>query len=267
MKDIGLDELKKIQLDILEVIDNFCREHNIHYTLACGTMLGAVRHKGYIPWDDDIDIYLTRSDYNKLIDWFPESIDSIALISMERNNKWNRSYAQAYNNKTILKECIDNSIDRGVCIDVYPLDRVPDNDGDWLSYNKKRRMLIHLYEIKYIKLVKERTIMKNAILLIGKLLLLPFSSRFLAHLISKYAQIHNNKGYKRLFECVQGMLQKKPFSSSLMEEFEAIPFEDRKFMAMKDYDAYLKNGYGNYMQLPPEEKQVSHHLFKAYWKD
>ena len=67
MKDVNIKELKKIQCDILFNVDNFCNEHQIKYSIACGTLLGAIRHKGYIPWDDDIDIYLLREDYDKFI--------------------------------------------------------------------------------------------------------------------------------------------------------------------------------------------------------
>ena len=267
MNNIDIAELKKIQLDILEVIGRFCQDNDISYSLACGTMLGAARHKGYIPWDDDIDIYISRKEYKKLVEIFPQSVDDISLVSMERNKEWNRSYAQAYNNKTILKEGAETPIEIGVYIDVYPVDEVPDDDIEWTSYNKRRRALIHLYEIKYVKFSKNRSFLRNLILFIGKFFLFPFSSRFIAQQISNYAQIHNGKGYHRLFECVQGMLQKRPFDSSLMEEFVCVPFEDRMFLAMKDFDVYLTNGYGNYMQLPPKEKQISHHEFEAYWKD
>lgn len=267
MKYIELDELKKIQLDILDVVDIFCKQNGIKYSLACGTMLGAVRHNGYIPWDDDIDIYVKRTDYQRLVDIFPKSIDDVSLISMERNKKWNRSYAQVYNNKTVMKEDAYTPMEVGVYIDVYPIDEVPDDDKKWLSYNRRRRNLIHLYELKYIPFRNDRSLLKNVFLAFGKILLLPFGSRFMAQMISHYAQIHNNKGYHRSFECVQGMLQKRPFKSVLMNEFVQVPFEDRIFMAMKDYEAYLSNGYGNYMQLPPVEKRVAHHRFTAWWKE
>lgn len=267
MKIININELKIIQLDILEVLDKFCREHEIHYSLACGSMLGAVRHGGYIPWDDDIDIYIPRKDYEKLVASFPSELDSVSLMSLERDQRWYRSYAQAYNNRTVVLEEAYTPIEIGVYLDVYPIDNVPDSDEDWMKYNKKRRTQIRLYEMKYIKFSKNRSFVKNVILALNKFLLLPFSLRTIAKRISAFAQKHNNKGYKRSFECVQGMLQKRPFPSSLLEETIPFKFEDREFMVMKDYKTYLTNGYGDYMKLPPKEKQVSHHVFKAWWKD
>lgn len=267
MKTINNEELKVIQMDVLAVIDNFCQKNNIRYSLACGSFLGAIRHNGYIPWDDDIDIYIPREDYERFIRIFPETLNNIKVASMERDPKWDRAYAQAYDCRTVMDEFANTPIKVGVYIDVYPVDNVPDADDEWLSYNKKRRTLIRLHEIKRIPIRWERSLMKNLVLLGGKLLLLPFSSRRLAKMISSFAQKYNGKGYSRSFECVQGMLQKRPFRTALMNEFTRITFEDRHFMVMKDYDAYLSNGYGDYMKLPPKEKQVSHHQFNAYWKD
>lgn len=266
MRDIELAELKTIQMDILEVVDKFCKENNIRYSLACGSFLGAVRHKGYIPWDDDIDIYIPRDDYERFIKIFPEELNNIKVASLEREPRWNRAYAQAYDSRTIMDEFANLPIKIGVYIDIYPVDSVPDSDEDWVRYNKCRRALIHAHELKYIPIRWDRSILKNFILIVSKTLLLPFSSRSIAYFISKYAQKYNGKGYGRSFECVQGMLQKHPFKTSLMTEFADIDFEDRKFQIMKDYDAYLSNAYGDYMKLPPKEKQIPHHLFKAYWK-
>ena len=267
MKIIDLAELKVIQMDILEVVDKFCVENDIRYSLACGSCLGAIRHKGYIPWDDDIDIYIPREDYERFVRIFPEVLNNIKVASLEREPRWNRSYAQAYDCRTIMDEYANTPIKVGVYIDVYPLDNVPDSDAEWLRYNKLRRALIRLYEMKYIPIRGGRSVIKNFVLIIGKTFLLPFNSRRMAKYISHFAQKYNGKGYSRSFECVQGMLQKRPFMSSLMTEFVRVPFEDRQFTVMKDYDAYLSNGYGNYMQLPPKEKQVPHHMFEAYWQE
>lgn len=267
MRTIDLAELKIIQMDVLEVVDKFCTENNIRYSLACGSFLGAIRHKGYIPWDDDIDIYIPREDYERFIRTFPDELNHIKVASMERELKWNRAYAQAYDNRTVMDEYANTPVKVGVYIDIYPIDNVPDSDVEWLRYNKLRRSLIRTYELKYIPIRWDRSIVKNIILILGKALLFPVSSRRMAMLINRWAQRYNGKGYSRSFECVQGMLQKRPFKSSLMKEFTRTPFEGRQFLIMKDYDAYLSNAYGNYMQLPPKEKQVPHHKFDAYWKE
>ena len=267
IKYISIEELKTIQLDILEAIDLFCSQHNIVYSMACGTLLGAVRHKGYIPWDDDIDIYLLREDYNKLISFFPDRFQDVyELISLERNEKWDRPYAKAFDSRTVFQENADNSVTIGVNIDVYPIDDVPDDEIEWSKYDRFRRVLQKLYEVKWIRLSRKRGVFKNLVLLIMKLPLLVVSRRRFALILDNYCQKHNGKGYDSVFECVQGLLQKHRFSKSLFMSVVRIPFENRSFLGFKDYDIYLRNGYGDYMQLPPVEKRVAHHAFKAYWE-
>lgn len=266
-KEIGIEEVKILQMDILSAIDEFCKENSIHYSLACGTLLGAVRHKGYIPWDDDIDIYLPREDYKLLISDFPETYKGFYKIaSLERSTGWERPYAKAYDNRTIFLEDAKVNYNIGVNIDVYPVDDVPDDNEEWHRYDKKRRILQTLFILKFVKMDISRTLLKNIGVLFSHLLTCFCSKRKFAYKLDKYSQMNNSRGFGRCFECCQGMLQKKPFSKILFENLDYIQFEDRMFMAFKDADNYLKNGYGNYMELPPVEKRVSHHAYKAFWR-
>ena len=146
MKTIELEELKQIQLDILSVIDEFCREKGIKYSMGCGTMLGAARHKGYIPWDDDIDIYLLREEYEKLIELYPNEYKNIKIASIQRDKKWDRAWAKAYDFRTELQDA-GNKYRIGVAIDIYPIDRVPENYEEWQKYDKKRRFYQKIYAV------------------------------------------------------------------------------------------------------------------------
>lgn len=268
MKSIDVIELKKIQLDILDTVHEFCVEHNIKYSMACGTMLGAIRHKGYIPWDDDIDIYLLREEYNKLLTMFPEELNNIKLASLSRDKKWGRAYAKAYDRRTLICDA-GNPYMIGVGIDVFPIDTVPANELEWNKYDSRRRKFQRIYELKVsMWFRKGRSLWKYFFIPLNKLILLPFSVRTLGMFLDRYSQKYNketNSSY--VFECCQGILIKRPFKRSTLEEVVETPFEDRIFMGMKNYDDYLKNAYGNYMQLPPKEKQVTHHIQKAWWKD
>lgn len=268
MKAIGLDELKTLQLDLLQAVDSFCEENGIKYSMSCGTMLGAVRHHGYIPWDDDIDICLLREDYNKLVNLFPKELnDRYVFVSLERDSHWNRAYGKIYDSRTLFYE-ISKSKDKkplGINIDVFPIDNVPEDENQWVRYNQKRLSLQHLYSIKYIEL-KKREWYKNITLIILKGLLLPFSKRVLAKLLDKWGQKYNNIDSSKVFECSQGLHLKHSFNKSIFNNRNKYPFEDRFFMGFANYDDYLKNAYGDYMKLPPVEKQVSHHEFEAFWK-
>lgn len=265
MKDISIEELKTIQLDVLQAIDNFCLKEGIVYSLACGTALGAIRHKGYIPWDDDIDIYLLREDYNTLMKTYPNN-GRYRLISLETNKEWDRPYARAYDSETVLEERCNCSKIIGVGIDVYPIDSVPEKEEDWIRFDKKRRNLQKFLQIKQMQYNNERPLYKNLALFFGKAALCFVSRKRMVLYINSFIQAYNKQESEWVFESAQGMIQKNRFHKRVFERTIPVPFEDREFMIFEDYDEYLHNGYGNYMQLPPKEKQVAHHSFNAYWK-
>lgn len=266
MSTIELQELKRIQLEVLDVIHGFCVEHNIHYSLGCGTMLGAVRHKGYIPWDDDIDIYLLRSEYNRLLKIFPTSIDNVQVDSIERNPSWDKAYAKAYDDRTV---CIEDSNCKvvGVGIDIFPIDYVPSNDIQWKRYNKRRRIIKIISDLKPMKFANNMPLLKKMLLAVGKILLLPIPQRLLISWLNSYAQKFNKTEHEYVFESCQGLLLKNKFKASVFDQYIDVPFEDRNYKIIAGYDEYLRCAYGDYMQLPPENKRVSHHSFKAYWKN
>lgn len=265
----SLEELKKIQLSILLSFHQFCIDNNINYSLAAGTLIGAIRHKGFIPWDDDIDVYLLREDYNRLVSSFPVVYnDTYVFVSMERDAAWHRSYGKLYDNRTIDVEHTRNGYEKlGVGIDVFPIDDVPDNFEEWLSYEKKRRIYRDLMTLKSLTWSKERTLTKNIITIIGRLLLSPFSFAYFAKRMSDYSQIHNNKGYRHVYEnCLGVYNSKRPWLKSDMMMVIDASFEDQTVHIMNGYDDYLTTVYGDYMKLPPKEKRLSHHSFTAFWK-
>lgn len=265
----SVDELKQIQLDILLAFDKFCEENNIKYSLAAGSLIGAIRHKGFIPWDDDIDVYVMREDYNMLNRIFPEKyMGKYALITMERNKEWNRAYGKLCDDRTIhCENVIGVPKDMGVAIDVFPIDDVPDDFAEWTKYNKRRIFLRDMYTMKYIKIKRGRSLVKNLFVIASKVVLFPFSFTLLARIMNWYSQIHNGKGYLHVYENCPGVYntkfawQKKDFDKLLNVEFEG-----HYVKIMSGYDDYLRTIYGDYMQLPPEEKRLSHHSFEAYWK-
>lgn len=265
-REITLADLKIIQMDILSAIDEYCKNNGIRYSMACGTLLGAIRHKGYIPWDDDIDIYVPRADYKQLVNYFPLVYKGkYEIISLERNSQWERPYAKAYDNSTIFEEYSNNSVTIGINIDIFPIDDVPQGD-QWNCYNKKRRFQQSLFALKFVKLCKKRSFVKNLLLVLFQLIFVCYSKRKWAEELDALSQRFNGRGCEYCYECCLGMLQRNPFQKALFDDLIYIPFEDREFQAFANYDNYLRNGYGDYMQLPPEEKRVSHHVFKAYWK-
>lgn len=267
MTELNIEQVKLIQLDVLSAIHQFCCKNDIKYSLACGTLLGAKRHKGYIPWDDDIDIYLLREDYDTLMSSFPETYQGVYKItSLERDAKWNRAYAKGYHCGTIFNEASTSDYQLGVCIDIFPIDTVPQSNGKWNKYNRTRLFWQKIYVVKSIKISTGRSVAKNAILLFGKILIIPLSLKTIAKQISRVAQKYNGTKSDRVFENVCGVVSQRPFSRQLFDSISDVLFEDRVFKAFTNSDDYLTNTYGNWQELPPKEKRVTHHSFKAYRK-
>ena len=117
-----LDEVKQVELEILEYVDKICKENNIQYSLAYGTMLGAVRHKGFIPWDDDIDILLKREEYEKLLRiLYSKTDEKYQVFSLKDEGYW-YSYAKVTDTRTIIVEKNDRNMKECVYIDIFPID-------------------------------------------------------------------------------------------------------------------------------------------------
>ena len=272
MKQIQLEELRIIQMDILSAVHIFCKTHGIRYSLACGSLLGAARHKGYIPWDDDIDIYLLREDYEKMIKIFPDLLeDKYKFCTLERCNHWSFPYGKIMDVRTVIYEGDESDDNMGVNIDIFPVDYVPDDEDEWLKYDKQRRKCYHYYEIrKYLKVFRFNK-NKNTAINIAKICIkLPLSfisTRFMARIVQMIAKKFYKKKSERVFECAQGIYQKRPFPKVLFENIIMLPFEDRYYMCFSDYDTYLSNAFGNWKELPPIEKRQSHHIFTAWWKN
>lgn len=268
MKLIELEERKELQMQILDAIDKFCLQHSIRYSLACGTMLGAVRHGGYIPWDDDIDIYMLREDYNRFEKLFPEVYEGhLELWSLTRTKHWDNIFSKISDNRTVIIEKILTNNGIGINIDIFPIDDVPDNEEDWVSFNKKRRSDCEKSRQYNRKISKERPLWQNILIPFLKLRYLFFNPRKFAEYRNCMVQQYNGKGYKRAFETTSGMFVKEPFPKSLFNELIDIPFENRRYKCFKDYDRYLTDTFGDYMTPPPPEKRKSLHTYDTYWKD
>ena len=179
-----LDEMKCIQLDIMRKIHSYCKANDIRYYLSHGTLIGAIRHHGFIPWDDDIDIFMPRPDYERFCKEFPVSrYDNVLQIANSHTSPYyGRPMSKVYDTRTVLIEpnyLGDDSI--GVNIDIWPLDGMPDDE-------KKR--LIHLRKIKMLQMVLYGRVVKysqckGATQKIGHLFLLPISSKAIVRVIEK----------------------------------------------------------------------------------
>lgn len=267
-KELSIEELKEIQLKILDAVHQFCLEHNIMYSLSCGTLLGAIRHKGYIPWDDDIDIYMLRKDYENFLRIFPEKYKGRYTVnSLTTNRSYALPFAKVEDTETILIEKGAIGTDIGINIDIFPIDGIPKDENNRKKLLRRINLLKHLFSMKRMFNRRGRSIRKTIYLNGIKLLLLFISQRTLANKIDRLACSFSLKECDNIFELVSGMQYSQGFFSkySFMETIDW-PFENRIFKIMCGYDDYLTACFHDYMQLPSVEKRVTHHVFKAYLK-
>lgn len=263
-------EIKHRILEILLYFKNVCNQHNISYSLAYGTLLGAVRHGGFIPWDDDVDVCLLREDYEKLIGVLRENEDSrFKLIYAGNNDTYFYNFAKIVDSETMAIEPGNKNIEGyGLYIDIFPLDNCPAEEKEFNSYVKK---------------IKKASLMRSASVCKGKNPTLSTMRNFCKMLISPFAKLFGFKYWVKKEEALilkyrnqntgyVVCLEEYPVYREIMDidklNFNVeIEFEGEKFSCFDDYDGYLKNRYGNYMQLPPVESRVSHHSYVAKIKE
>ena len=270
MKAIGIDELKKIQIEMMQEFHDFCKANDIQYFLTGGSLLGAIRHRGYIPWDDDIDVVLPRPDYQHLLEIFNQEHENtnLKIFNIDVDPQYYTQYAKLMNMDTVLEEQVDSDRQISVFIDVFPLDNMSDDYDKAKHLFIKTRLYRNLLNLKNLTFRKDRSLYKNIILLLGKFFLWPISRKSIICSIDKISRIYERPELTN-YVCInvtgtygiKEILKGEWFSAT-----EEVEFEGRKFYAPKNYDKVLSHFYGDYMNLPPEEKRVTHHAFKAYWK-
>lgn len=269
MKKITRDECREIQMCILDEIARICNENGLHYYLACGSLLGAVRHKGYIPWDDDMDIIVMRDDYDKLIALLKDdSVPKPSWLTVQDDTDPNYfcPFAKVIDNRTAVK--MDRHKENGgLWVDVFPYDGVPDSPF----------------------LAKIFTTFCALIRVICLAMTTDFSSKTLNTWNLLYKRFFNALTYvigrKRFCRFVEWIhhrydIKKCRHVTSLFFDFRVdtildkekllpqrnFAFENREYTSFENYDYVLSQAYGDYMKLPPEEKRITHD-FDAWWKE
>lgn len=266
MKQVTFDEQRQVQLDILKDIHMFCKAEGIHYSLAFGTLLGAIRHKGFIPWDDDIDIMMMRKDYERFIKSYTHPVYEV--VDSERLDGYALPYAKVCDTRTAIKEHIEYPVEHGVFVDIFPVDNVPDDIKERKALYKRKNILNNIHTLKIVSLSSSRSLMKNVVLAISHVLLFVVGMRRLVKsmekLSTKYAdQITKNAAVFAPSDSVEKWI----LPSSIYNDITEIEFENTEVCAIKEYHATLTALYGDYMQLPPVEQRINHHHFDAWWKE
>ncbi len=256
------EELKTIELDIMTAIDKFCRENNIRYFLWGGTLLGAVRHGGFIPWDDDIDIAMYREDYEKFMKEF--SHERYVALSSENNDKYAYGFGKVIDTATVKVEPVITAVQMGVDVDVFPID---DYDVACMTNKqiKRRYKLVEAISLSTrIKYPNNSAIniLKN--IYVKGWRLFHKNGNYYAKKFNEVAKNDTSSDYMLYSDTnIKAPLVIK---GEWVKDLIPMNFENKEFFVPNDYKSLLTACYGDFMQLPPEEKRVTHHTFKAYWK-
>ena len=256
----SLREHQKALLTLLEEFDRVCKQLKIPYVLFAGTMLGAVRHKGIIPWDDDLDVLMMRRDYNRFLNEAETVLNKDRFfLQKEFSEHWPMFFSKLRLNNTACIEKYhpkDSETHQGVYIDLFPCDNAFNN-----GFGRKLQFLAS--KVVIAKSLSERgyetdSKKKKAFMCFCKIL--PRS------LFLKLTQSGSEKSeYVHTFLGAASSFQKKIYSRKCFDEIIEFEFEGKEYPISAKYDELLTTMYGDYMKLPPVEKRVSHHKNKMYW--
>lgn len=266
MKKIDVEELKKIQMEILDYFDSFCKRHDIHYWLDYGTLLGAVRHKGYIPWDDDLDIGMLREDYQKAAALFNKESNGLFDFSTPDNNRKHRyPFGKITKTDTVLYEYGEAGIKSGVYVDVFPYDNCPKSEKRKKRIFARRTLLGRLRRLQ-LPMRKGLKGPKKLGYIIGSVVMKLVPVNTLERALDKNARQYESYNSKYVCEFVDPYDAKSStIPKKVFQNLTELEFEKKYYPAPVQYDYWLKTYYGDYMELPPEKERVSHHVFEAYY--
>lgn len=269
-----LRELQEVELEILKLFHNFCEKNQLRYYLAGGTLIGAIRHKGFIPWDDDIDVCMPRPDCMRLMGLAKDGwLDQFRKIDYYTENPNALSATlRIYDTRTELQfSSVTLPIKFGCWIDVFALDGLSFNPWNRKWHFMQARLVLDLFLCKITRFGGKRRSKLIEILQYSLLPILPFINMIPSEW---YLKCMDQIAQKYAFEDCEyvGVLEgrageKETMKKQDMEPAVLMEFEGEYFYAMANYDVYLRNLYGNYMELPPKEQQVSRHEIEAFWKD
>ena len=269
MKAITVSDQKKILIEILDEIDTFCRSNHIRYYLLGGTLIGAVRHKGFIPWDDDIDICMLREDYERFLSCYNDRNGRYKLISQRTESRYHLPMAKVFDTRTKLEESVSNGCPIGIYVDIFPIDNCPGNYEESCKFVKKIGVYRNILSLKNIKASRGRAFYKNLVLILGKVICCAIPRKLIIRKIDSIA------GKYRNIESIEyvGELVLNPYGiqeiykKEWFDDVSELEFEGKKYYAPCGYDNVLKTCFGNYMVLPPEEDRITHHNNQVWWNE
>ena len=269
MKKIDLREEQLIELDILKAFAAFCDEHGLRYYLDSGTLIGAVRHQGFIPWDDDIDVCFMRKDYDRFVELMAKQdnrLNDHIVLELEKDSIY--PYLKLTDTRTLMIEYPKNNpLETGIYVDVFP------KDGLLSQEKKEQKRAKKVLKLNLMSWLRAFTVpkleraggFKNKVLAMGIKILIPDALKYkekAIRLSRKYNHLECPYVSSILCSGMGGCVEKECFGEGV-----DVTFEGCTFKAPANYDKYLRSLYkGDYMTPPPPEKRHAHET-EVYWKD
>lgn len=265
MEYLFLEEIKNIELNLLIEFDRFCKTNNLKYSLAYGTLLGAIRHKDFIPWDDDIDVMMPREDYNRFFKLTKTvSIGKNIKVLTSENKGYYYHFNKICDENTVAKMS-NNVTNHGIWLDVFPVDNVPDNKLKAKIFHVKARMLRNMIiagTTDFSGKIVGKTTVKKILSILTNMVGISKVSNYLNRYVQKYnkQKCTNVSIIHGQYDCNADFPYDCYFTTSEKE------FRNHLFPVPKEYDRVLRGLYGEYMVIPDINHQNTHYL-KAYYKD
>lgn len=262
MKQLDMPEVRDIQLQVLDEVAAYCRGAGLTWFAAAGTLIGALRHQGFIPWDDDIDLALPRPDFERFLREFDAPGFKVASLVHDPHNSF--PFAKVWREGTLLVEDANLGVPIGINIDVFPIDGL--GNGVRAARLRVSRILLlrSLFGLRTIRTRSGRAPLKNLGLAVGRAVTAPVRPAMLSRRITDLATAHSLEESRLAGIAVwqNGLGEITPadtFASSTV-----VHFESRELPAPVGYDAWLQGSYGDWRTPPPPEKRVTHHAYSAY---
>lgn len=253
---VSREDQKRIQLEMLIEIDRYCTENGLKYSLAFGTLLGAIRHKGFIPWDDDVDIMMPVEDMIRFKETFHS--DRIKYCDVDTEPHFEYAFSRVVDQETFRRIGRFN-LSYGVCVDLYPVIPISNDNEENAAFFKKGGSLLK----KRLGMIRLNSFLRQYLPIRS----IPGFDKCICNYRDHLLGFHVCPPYRKYY-VVAGHIslrEKMIYDFDLFDRLVDVEFEGRCFKSTFHYDRYLSLRYGNYMELPPIEDRVPYHGGRYFW--